>query len=246
MTSGKRKEIRERRQRKQRQQRITTIAIIAGGGLLLFAILAAPTLISNLRPVGDVTVITPIDRPLVDGRTMGNSDSPVVVEVYSDFQCPMCKIFSEETESQIAENYVANGNVLYIYRHYPFLDDRTAGNESDQAANASMCAAEQDRFWDYHDILFANWDGENQGAFSDKRLIAFADTLGLDMDQFEECFRENRYKAEIDNDFTKGLQSSVTGTPTVFVNGVAVNPGFVPSYEDMQSAIDAELLGIDS
>jgi protein-disulfide isomerase len=246
MVSSKRKEIRERRLKKKRQQRITTIMIIVGGGLLLFALIALPNVINNLRPVGDITEITPLDRPMVDGRTMGNPDAPVMVEVYSDFQCPSCKVFAEEIESQIAENYVTNGDVLYIYRHFPFLDDQSAGNESDQSANASMCAAEQDRFWDYHDILFANWNGENQGAFNDRRLIAFAETLDLDMNQFEDCFSENRYKTEIDSDFTNGRQLNVTGTPTVFVNEEVVTPGFVPSFEDMQSAIDAELIEFDS
>jgi protein-disulfide isomerase len=136
---------------------------------------------------------------------------------------------------------VANNKVYYIYRQYPFLDDAVAGKESDQAANASMCAAEQGRFWDYHDTLFANWNGENQGSFSDRRLIAFAETLGLTMDQFEKCFNANTYADEIDADITKATQLAVTGTPTVFVNGVVVKKGFVPSFDDMSSAIDAEL-----
>jgi protein-disulfide isomerase len=241
MTTGKRKEIRERRLKKKRQQRMTTLLMIVMGGLGLMALIAAPTVINNLKPIGEITPITPIERPMVDGRAMGNPQAPVVIEVYSDFQCPMCKVFSDETELKIATNYVSSGDVYYIYRHFPFLDDQSAGKESDQSANASMCAAEQGRFWDYHDILFANWNGENEGSFNDKRLIAFADTLGLKMDQFEQCFNENTYLDEINDDLTKGRQLNVTGTPTVFVNGVAVRKGFVPAYEDMQSAIDAAL-----
>jgi protein-disulfide isomerase len=241
MTSGKRKEIRERRLKKKRQQRMTTLIIIVGGALLLIALVAVPNIINNLKPVGAITQITPEVRPMVDGRSMGDPGAPVTVEVFSDFQCPMCKVFADETELQIATNYVANNKVYYIYRQYPFLDDAVAGKESDQAANASMCAAEQGRFWDYHDTLFANWNGENQGSFSDRRLIAFAETLGLTMDQFEKCFNANTYADEIDADITKATQLAVTGTPTVFVNGVVVKKGFVPSFDDMSSAIDAEL-----
>lgn len=244
MSTGKRKEIRERRLKKKRQQRMTTMLIIIGGGLILIAFLALPTILNSFKPVGEIAMITPIDRPMVDGRAMGDPQAPVTIEVFSDFQCPMCKVFADETETQIAVNYVSTGEVYYIYRQFPFIDDNTAGNESDQAANASMCAAEQDRFWDYHDILFANWDGENQGSFNDRRLIAFADTLGINMDQFEKCFEENTYINDINDDLVQGRMLEVTGTPTIFVNGIAVMKGYVPSYEDMQKAIDAALVDL--
>jgi protein-disulfide isomerase len=242
MTTGKRKEIRERRLKKKRQQRMTTMLIIVGGGLLLIALLALPTIINNLKPIGEITTITSIERPMVEGRAMGDPQAPVIVDVYSDFQCPMCKVFADETEMQIALNYVTSGDVYYVYRQFPFIDDNAPGNESDQAANASMCAMEQDRFWDYHDMLFANWNGENEGSFSDQRLMAFAEALGLNMDSFKKCFKENSYINEINDDLVKGRMLDVNGTPTVFVNGVAVRKGFVPSYEDMQLAIDAALV----
>lgn len=244
MSTSRRKEIRERRLKKKRQQRMTTMLIIVGVGLILIAFLALPTVLNNLKPVGDIVMITPVERPLVDGRAMGDPQAPVVVEVYSDFQCPMCKVFADETEGQIATNYVATGEVYYIYRQFPFIDDNAAGNESDQAANASMCAAEQNRFWDYHDMLFANWNGENQGSLNDKRLVAFADSLGLDMNQFNKCFKANSYINEINDDLVSGRMLDVNGTPTVFVNGVAVNKGYVPSYEEMQQAIDAALVDL--
>jgi predicted DsbA family dithiol-disulfide isomerase len=70
-----------------------------------------------------------------------------------------------------------------------------------------MCANEQGRFWDYHDMLFANWDGENQGAYADRRLRAFADSLGLDKNAFGQCFDENRYKDQIDADRSAAEQA---------------------------------------
>ena len=141
----------------------------------------------------------------------------------------------------LAENEVANGDVYYVFRQYPFLDDNAPGKESDQAANASMCAAEQSMFWEYHDILFANQDVEHQGAFSDKRLLAFAETLEIDVEAFTTCFEGNRYRDEIQADFEAGSQAGVQGTPSVLVNGQIVSPGYVPTYEDIQRMIQVSI-----
>jgi protein-disulfide isomerase len=105
-----------------------------------------------------------------------------------------------------------------------------------------MCAEEQDLFWEYHDILFANWNGENVGAFSDERLMAFAETLGLDMETFTSCFEENRYQDEIQADYELGLEMGVSGTPSVFVDGQQITPGYVPGFGDIQQAVEAALI----
>jgi protein-disulfide isomerase len=102
---------------------------------------------------------------------------------------------------------------------------------------------EQGHFWDYHDILFANQSGENQGSFNDKRLQAFAESLGLDMTAFNKCFNANTYSTQIQDDFQIGQNYGVTGTPTVFLNGTLVTPGQVPTYDQLKAAIDAALAG---
>ena len=236
-TTTKRQAVREKRQRKQRKQRLYIIFGVVGVAVIIAALLIIP----SLQPVGDIVTITPHERPMVDGRAMGDPNAPVTIEVYEDFQCPACKTFSEQIEPQVVETYVATGEVYYIFRHFPFIDDRAPRNESDQAANASMCARDENRFWDYHDMLFANWNGENQGAFSDKRLLAFAEALGLDMGSFNQCFDVNPNKDEIDADLRSGRDSGVTGTPSVFVNGRMLTPGFVPSFAEISEAVEAEL-----
>ena len=104
-----------------------------------------------------------------------------------------------------------------------------------------MCAGDENRFWDYHDILFANWNGENQGSFNDKRLVAFAESLDLDMGAFNSCFNANLHADEINSDFDQGVSQGVTGTPSVFVNGKILTPGRVPSFTDISAAVEAEL-----
>jgi len=244
MKTNKREAIKAQRLRRKREQRKNTFLIVGGVVFVLIALFISPYIVNALRPVGEVSSITPVERPLVDGRSMGDPLAPVVVEVFEDFQCPRCKDFSDTVEKSLVDSdYITGGQVYYIFRQFPFIDRNSASKESHQAANASMCAAEQGRFWDYHDMLFVNWNGENQGAFIDKRLVAFAENLGLDMGQFNACFKDNKYESEINSDYNLGLGYGVNGTPTVFVNGSGVTPGYVPSYDDLVQAINTALAG---
>jgi protein-disulfide isomerase len=93
-------------------------------------------------------------------------------------------------------------------------------------------------------MLFANQRGENQGAFADRRLEAFAEALGLDMPAFQSCFGESRYEQDIVQDRQAGSDLGVTSTPSIVVAGqlvVSANPGFIPSYEEISAAIEAAL-----
>ena len=240
-TPSKRQILREQRQKKQKQQRLLIMLGLAGVGVILILFLVVPAVIEATTPVGEFQLVTPYPRPNVDGRAMGDPNAPVTIEVFEDFQCPACQTYSELIEPEIVKNLVEPGTVYYIFRHNPFIDDRAATKESDQAANASMCASEQGRFWDYHDILYKNWNGENQGNFTDKRLVAFAEAIHLDMTAFNACFKANLYQDEIEKDIARGLELGVNGTPSVFVNGKIVKPGYVPSYEEIKAAVNAAL-----
>lgn len=235
MSTKSREVRRERRQQQQRRQLARNLLIIGGFVLLI----AAGIIYASLRPVGDIVEIIPRNLPNANGRQLGDPAAPVVVEVFEDFQCPACLRFTQEEEPLLLENYVNTGKVLFVFRFNPFLDDASATNESDQAANASLCANEQDRFWDYHDILFANQNGENRGAFSNRRLQAFAETIGLDIKAFNSCFEDHKYQDEIFQDLALAKERFVTGTPTIFVNGQILRDF---SYTTIQSAIDAALV----
>lgn len=233
----KRQAVREKRRRQQRMQRFYILLGVVGAALIIAAGLILPDL---LTPVGEIVTITPKSRPMTDGRAMGDPNAPVTIEVFEDFQCSACKFFSEEIEPQIVDAYVASGDVYYIFRQFPFLDDRAPRKESDQAANASMCAGDENRFWDYHDLLFANYTGDPL-MFSDKRLVAFAEELGLEMDSFNQCFNAFLHREEVDADLAKGREFGVSGTPSVFVNGKILTPGQVPTFEQVSQVVEAEL-----
>jgi protein-disulfide isomerase len=242
MTVSKRDAIKAQRTRKKRQQRMNTILGVGGVILVIILIFAIPTIYSALKPES-IVKITPAAYPMVDGKAIGNPEAKVKLEVYADFQCPACKGYSETIEKQLLESsYISNGQVYYIFRQFPFLDSPPDTKESHQAANASMCAMEQGKFWDYHAILFANQGVvENGGSFNNKRLQAFAESLGLDMTGFNNCFDSNKYSSDIEADYQMGVSAGIHSTPSILINGINNFPSNIPTYEELAAAIDAAL-----
>ncbi|HZY42182.1 MAG TPA: thioredoxin domain-containing protein, partial [Anaerolineae bacterium] len=147
------------------------------------------------------------------GKVQGQATAPITLEEYADFQCPACGAFARGTIKQIEEKYVKNGTVKIVFRHFAFI-----GEESIRAAEASECANEQNKFWEFYDTLFANQAGENQGAFADDKLSGFAQGLGLDMAAFSTCFASGKYRAAIQSETANGQLRGVSSTPTSFLN----------------------------
>jgi protein-disulfide isomerase len=226
-----RRAIQEKRRKDRQKQQRNAIFALGGAAILMAAFLV----FLNLRPLTGIVEITPQSVPLADGLAMGNPDAPVVLEEYGDFQCPHCLTWSQDVKPLLVDNYVETGQVYFIYRNYPIL-----GPESFSAASASFCAAEQDRFWDYHDMLFANQSGNNSGGFSNRRLIAFADSVGLDSDSFRDCLEDDRYRADVDNDYRSAQTSGVRGTPGIVLNGQLLPDS---SFDFLSRQIDAALAG---
>jgi protein-disulfide isomerase len=226
---SKREELRDRRRHERRRRMFSYALVIAGVGAVLTGLLILP----NFTPVGEFVEIVPRPRPSAAGTAMGDPNAPVLVEIFEDFQCPACRRFNEQSEESLIAEFVQPGDVYVVFRQYPFI-----GQDSLRAANASLCASDQGRFWDYHDILFANQTGENVGAYTSARLVAFADSLGLEVTAFEACLDNEIHKDEIDADFALGVEYGVTGTPAIFINGTQLSPGFVPPYSDIRQAIE--------
>lgn len=134
------------------------------------------------------------------------------------------------------KQYVDTGQVKFVYKHLAIL-----GQESIWAAEAAECAADQDRFWAYHDLIFSRQAGENQGAFSKDKLLALAQELKLDMTRFEPCLKNDETLARVKDDTQEGQQAGVRGTPTFFVNGRAI-VGAVP-LKNFQQTIEQVLSG---
>lgn len=239
---SKRQIRREQIRRKGQRNRLLGVGLISLGAIAFVALF----LFNAYKPVGEVaTPEVAYEYPQPNKTSLGDPNAPVKIDVYEDFQCPACQAFSQDIEPLIVKNLVETGKVYYTFHNYSFIDGPGAGQggESDQAANASMCAAEQNKFWEMKSIIFANWNGENLGAYNDNRLRAFAQTAGLDMGEFDDCFDANKYEQEIQASFDGGNEIGVSGTPSVFVNGQIISPGYIPSYDDINAAVEAALAG---
>ncbi len=242
MTISKRDAIKAQRTKRKRQQRIRTLLVVGGVIIVIIAVIILLTNYSIFLPKGNIVAITPMPRPMENGKGLGNPNAKIKILVFEDFQCPICKDYSTSVEPQLnASTYISSGQVYYVFMQWPFIDNSSLTKESHQAANASMCALEQGHFWDYHDILFANQGAENQGSFNDARLKAFAQSLGLNVSQFNSCFSADKYSNEINSDYQQGISMGVTGTPSVFVNGTQVTPGYAPTWDQLKAAIDTAI-----
>ncbi|HET7144471.1 MAG TPA: DsbA family protein [Anaerolineales bacterium] len=171
----------------------------------------------NFKPITGITTIEPTARPQADANQMGYPDAPIKIVEYSDYQCPFCEKFFNETEPFLVENYIATGQVYFTYRSTGnWVSDNIRGGktESEDAAEAAYCAGDQNMYWEMHDMLFANVLGEDVDSFTDRRLGAIAEKAGLDMSQFNECYSSNKFGDQVFQDGKDALTAGVTGTPS--------------------------------
>lgn len=170
----------------------------------------------------------------------GSPAAPVKVIEYSDYLCGHCRSFSLEKEPMIVEEYVDTGKVQYIYHYYALGEAQVLLSE------ASHCAADQDRFWEYHEIMF-----ENQGQFGSvetmedlqSQLTEFAKQAELDVAEFEECWSSHQHQETIIAAVMAARDKGVGGTPTISVQGEFI-VGNQP-YDVFQEAIEAGLAGAE-
>ena len=145
---------------------------------------------------------------------LGNSDAPITLVEFGDYQCHFCNVFFKSTEEDIIENYVKTGKVKMIFKDYNII-----GPDSINASHGSHCANDQGMFWEYHDILYSNWTGENNGWASSENLIKFAQEIGLDLDKWSECMSNGKHSQTILASNEDAGKLGLTGTPAFFVIG---------------------------
>jgi protein-disulfide isomerase len=240
---SKRQEIRQRRQRERTRNRILVILMVAAGALLIAFAFIRPLLLKTQATASatQVPVISITPRAMntqVNGVHLGDPNAPVKMDVYEDFRCSGCRLYTMNFEPQIIQTYVETGKVYYTFHSFIVIDGNTGSDASSRSANAAMCAAEQGRFWDYHDTLYTNQVTEDASLFTDERLVAMAQNLNLDMTAFNQCYQAKKYAPDIQNDISQAHSLNLTFTPSILVDGTLIQ-----SFDQLSTAIDAALAG---
>lgn len=208
---SKRELFREKRRRTATRNRLISIGVVTLGALLVAFFLIYP----QVKPIATIQLASPHVRPLVDRNSTGDPNAPVKLVEYSDYQCPFCERFWEQTEAQIIDTYVTPGKVLFTARS---AGNWVSGNigggvESKNSAMAAYCGADQNRFWDMYDALYTNVIGEEAGSFTIRRLQAIAESISLDMEAFNSCLSGNKYEDQVNQDLKDAQAAGITGTP---------------------------------
>ncbi len=183
-----------------------------------------------------------------DGRFLGDPDAPVSFVVYSDYQCSFCKLFDERDLPPIIENFVKSGDVQVEWRPLPILSDRAGvslespDNESVQAAEAGLCAADQDMFWQYSEALFLAQGNVNSGVYADDLLKSTAADLDVDTETFDNCLDSGEKQDEVIAFREEAIELGVTGTPTFFIDDQLV-AYTQAGYDRLEEQLNAALAG---
>lgn len=170
------------------------------------------------------------DVPVDDDYIYGDKNAPITIIEFSDFQCPFCKRWYQDTWIKLREEYA--GKVRFVYRDFPLY---SLHPQAEPAALAANCAGEQGKYYDFHDLLLST--DTLDSAYYEKA----AAQLGLNTDQFKECLETEKYKDEVTADYQFAVNFGINSTPTFFVNGIPL-VGAQP-YASFKELIDKELAG---
>ncbi|MES2210530.1 MAG: thioredoxin domain-containing protein [Chloroflexota bacterium] len=199
---------------------VTVGAVFVAGAVILL----------NQRPLptntgGDLLAPTiSYTADIVDGEALGRSDAPVVLEVYSDFQCPVCARFVRDQFPTLKTLFVDTGILRIESRDIAILGSGDR-DESLELATGARCAAAQDRYWQFHDLVFWNQGAENRGDHSPEYLAAVANRAGVDRTAWDACMADDTVRNALRTESAAALRAGFNSTPTLVLNGGTPVPG---------------------
>ena len=199
-------------------------------------LIAAVLVISGALPAaaGQIRGVISVD----DDPVLGDAAAKVTIIEFGDYQCPSCRLFWKDVEPRIKKDYIDTGKVKLVFRDFPIVEIHP---EAAVAANAVQCAADQGKYWQFHDKVFREQDnrGDDIIRFKIADLKKWGADIKLDTAAFNACIDAARYKDEVSKDFADGSAIGIRGTPTFFINGRYVS-GAQP-YPVFKKVIDEEL-----
>jgi protein-disulfide isomerase len=208
---------------------VTALAIAVGIALIVIARPAA-------RPTGAELVTPPTSYPaaLVKGSVVGAAAAPVVMQLYSDFQCPACKLFVTDRLPRLLTELVVPGTLRIESLDIDILGTGTPDESLELAAGAA-CAAEQNRYWPFHDLVFWNQGRENRGDHDAAFIARVADAAGLDRQAWDACMLRRDIRPAIKARTASAVAAGISSTPTLVVNGQSIVG--VPAYDQLAQRI---------
>ena len=152
---------------------------------------------------------------LAQGVTRGDPEAPLTIIEFADYQCPSCGQFALSVKPQVDLTYIETGQAKFVLYDFPLTQMHP---HAFLAARAARCAGDQDRYWQYHDVLFRNqpsWAAQSQVVGT---LVGYAEGAGLDQEAFESCLKSDRHAEVVTANMRLGTELGVSGTPTVIIN----------------------------
>ena len=143
---------------------------------------------------------------------MGNPNAPITIVEWGDYQCTFCYKFHQSSKDILIEEYVNTGRINFVFRDFPLN-----GPGSVLAAQASYCADDQGKYWEYHDEIYKNWAGERTGWVTRQSLDQFANTVGLDLVQFNKCLDDEKYQQRVLENEKFGVKIGIKATPSFLI-----------------------------
>ena len=144
---------------------------------------------------------------------LGSENAPVTIVEFGDYQCEACYHWFHNTRDTLIDNYIETGKAKLVFVDLPFL-----GRDSPKAAQASYCAEDQGKYWEYHTMLYTFQDGQPDSGWADRdRLNSFAFSLDMNMDEFNDCMDSSKYAKRIKANYDEAVKNGVQQTPTFII-----------------------------
>ena len=200
--------------------------VLVSGAALAVALVVILLTMKPAPSTGGSLILPPATwaSSITDGEAAGRPDAPVTMDLYADFQCPVCGRFVREQLASLKTEFIDTGKLRLVAKDIAFLGN-TASNESLAIATGARCAANQNLYWPFHDLVYWNQQGENLGAYTTEFIRSIAARAGVDLKAWDTCVEGNTERATVQRDTATALGIGINSTPTIILNGGKPAPG---------------------
>ncbi|MGL4649879.1 MAG: DsbA family protein [Caldilineaceae bacterium] len=202
------------------------------GGVVLVALVVLVLFLNNRQTTPTATALADVPAEWIDGDKLGSPDAPVVISMYEDFLCPACQQWTAQVKPQLVEQFVKTGQVRLEFNQFP-LQQHNPG--AIMASQASLCAADQNLFWPYHDRVFQAAASRGQAGTTFEALLGDAGEVGLDEEAMRSCMTNLTHQQTVVDSMNRVAQLGLSSTPSILINDQLMANPF--NYNELVAAI---------